>query len=72
MFAIFFSGVGGMEIVAMDMKQRDSYIARLLSFQGVDFDIMEVPLSETFETIYNGSVKFVSLVWFVLKFLNKN
>lgn len=62
LFAIFFSGVGGMEIVAMDMKQRDSYIARQLSFQGVDFDIMEVPLSETFETIYNGSVKFVSLV----------
>jgi len=37
-----FSGVGAMEIVAMDMKLRGMYIARQLSFKGVSFKIEEV------------------------------
>ena len=50
-------GVGAMEIVAMDMKLRGMYIARQLSFSGVQFRIDEVDLSKDMENIYNESVK---------------
>jgi len=50
-------GVGAMEIVAMDMKLRGMYIARQLSFQGVQFRIDEVELPEKMKKIYNESVK---------------
>ena len=36
-FIYIFSGVGAMEIVAMDMKLRGMYIARQLSFQGIEW-----------------------------------
>ncbi|WKY00151.1 hypothetical protein Q1695_014762 [Nippostrongylus brasiliensis] len=50
-------GVGAMEIVAMDMKQRGLYLARQLSFRGVSFNVQEVPLSDEFIKIYDDSVK---------------
>lgn len=50
-------GVGAMEIVAMDMKLRGTYIARQLSFHGVTFKIEEVPLSDDFIRMYDDSVK---------------
>uniref|UniRef100_A0A2P2I206 Protein strawberry notch n=2 Tax=Hirondellea gigas TaxID=1518452 RepID=A0A2P2I206_9CRUS len=50
-------GVGAMEIVAMDMKLRGSYIARQLSFNGVSFRIDEVMLDEDFKRMYDESVK---------------
>ncbi|XP_018017597.1 protein strawberry notch homolog 1 isoform X2 [Hyalella azteca] len=50
-------GVGAMEIVAMDMKLRGSYIARQLSFNGVTFRIEEVMLDEDFKRMYDESVK---------------
>ncbi|KAK6742205.1 hypothetical protein RB195_009833 [Necator americanus] len=50
-------GVGAMEIVAMDMKQRGLYLARQLSFRGVSFTVQEVPLSDDFVRIYDDSVK---------------
>uniref|UniRef100_A0A5K3FI44 Helicase_C_4 domain-containing protein n=2 Tax=Mesocestoides corti TaxID=53468 RepID=A0A5K3FI44_MESCO len=37
-------GVGGMELVAMDMKLRGMYIARQLSFHGVNFSIRPVEI----------------------------
>ena len=49
-----------MEIVAMDMKLRGSYIARQLSFHGVTFRIEEVMLHEDFKRLYDDSVKLVS------------
>ncbi|XP_055305028.1 protein strawberry notch-like [Sitodiplosis mosellana] len=49
-------GVGAMEVVAMDMKLRGMYIARQLSFQGVTFQIEEVPFDEESEQVYNDSV----------------
>ncbi|CAL4120569.1 unnamed protein product, partial [Meganyctiphanes norvegica] len=51
-------GVGAMEIVAMDMKLRGSYIARQLSFHGVTFRIEEVPLDEEIKHIYDEAVQF--------------
>ncbi|VDN09853.1 unnamed protein product, partial [Dibothriocephalus latus] len=54
-------GVGGMELVAMDMKLRGMYIARQLSFQGVNFTIQPVEIEhvelnhERFINVYNQS-----------------
>lgn len=59
-FKFYFSGVGAMEIVAMDMKLRGMYIARQLSFHGVGFKIEEVPLAKDFIKVYDSSVKLVS------------
>ncbi|KAM3724205.1 Protein strawberry notch [Dirofilaria immitis] len=50
-------GVGAMEVVAMDMKQRGLYLARQLSFRGVSFRVEEVPLSADFIEVYDESVK---------------
>uniref|UniRef100_A0A915PC79 Uncharacterized protein n=1 Tax=Setaria digitata TaxID=48799 RepID=A0A915PC79_9BILA len=50
-------GVGAMEVVAMDMKQRGLYLARQLSFRGVSFRVEEVPLSAEFIEVYDASVK---------------
>jgi len=49
-------GTGGLEQVALDLKIRGCYIARQLSFQGVDFSIVEVPLSKEFIQVYDESV----------------
>lgn len=43
----------------MDMKLRGMYIARQLSFHGVTFKIEEVPLSKSFEKVYDESVELV-------------
>ncbi|XP_034104653.1 protein strawberry notch [Drosophila albomicans] len=50
-------GIGAMEIVAMDMKLRGSYIARQLSFKDVTFRIEEVPMSREFIKLYNHSAE---------------
>ncbi|CAN0215887.1 unnamed protein product [Lampetra planeri] len=50
-------GVGGMEIVAMDMKLSGMYIARQLSFHGVTFRVVEIPLPEQFRNVYDRAVK---------------
>lgn len=55
-------GIGAMELVAMDMKLRGSYIARQLSFYGVSFRVEEVQLNEAFIQMYNKSVKLVRIV----------
>ncbi|XP_014244664.1 protein strawberry notch-like [Cimex lectularius] len=50
-------GVGAMEIVAMDMKLRGLYIARQLSFHGVVFKIVEIPIDPAFIKIYDEAVE---------------
>lgn len=69
-YFVFFSGVGAMEIVAMDMKLRGMYIARQLSFHGVSFKIEEVPLSPEFKKAYDESVILVrkKTSYFIYKF----
>ena len=52
-------GVGAMELVAMDMKLRGMYIARQLSFSGVHFSILDVPLSNEYLQTYDRSVQLV-------------
>lgn len=46
-------GVGAMELVAIDLKMRGMYMARQLSFKGVQFRIEHVPLSREFIRVYN-------------------
>ncbi|XP_016944641.3 protein strawberry notch homolog 1 [Drosophila suzukii] len=46
-------GIGAMEIVAMDMKLRGTYIARQLSFKDVSFRIEEVAMPKCFRKSYN-------------------
>jgi len=46
-------GIGAMEIVAMDMKLRGTYIARQLSFKDVSFRIEEVTMPKCFRKSYN-------------------
>lgn len=47
----------------MDMKLRGMYIARQLSFHGVTFKIEEVPLSQSFEKVYDESVELVGVTF---------
>lgn len=49
-------GVGAMELVAIDMKLRGVYIARQLSFSGVQFRIEEIKLSNKFIGLYDECV----------------
>ena len=49
-------GVGAMELVAIDMKLRGVYIARQLSFSGVQFRIEEIRLSNKFIKLYDECV----------------
>lgn len=49
-------GVGAMELVAIDMKLRGVYIARQLSFSGVQFRIEEIKLSNKFVSLYDECV----------------
>lgn len=49
-----------MEIIAMDMKLRGSYIARQLSFAGVSFEIGEVPMENHYKELFNDCVDLVS------------
>ncbi|MCD7465715.1 hypothetical protein HAX54_001795 [Datura stramonium] len=37
-------GVGALELVAMDMKARGMYVCRTLSYEGAEFEVVEVPL----------------------------
>ncbi|KAF1744583.1 hypothetical protein MXB_827 [Myxobolus squamalis] len=51
-------GVGAMELVAIDMKQRGVYLARQLSFHGVSFSVKEISLTPEFKAVYDDSVVF--------------
>lgn len=48
-----------MELVAMDMKMRGMYIARQLSFNGVSFQIEDIPVPKETVKVYNTAVKLV-------------
>lgn len=50
-------GVGGMEMTAIDMKQRGLYMARQLSFKGVEFEIRNVDLTDFDISTYNECVE---------------
>ena len=47
-------GVAAMEVVARDLKALGLYTARALSFEGVEYDILEHRLSDAERTIYDS------------------
>ena len=47
-------GVAAMEVVARDLKALGLYTARALSFEGVEYDILEHRLTEAERTIYDA------------------
>ncbi|XP_017154481.1 protein strawberry notch [Drosophila miranda] len=56
-YAVEKRGIGAMELVAMDMKLRGTYIARQLSFKDVTFRIQEVNMQPSFTKIYNQAAE---------------
>ena len=56
--AIGDSGVGAMELVALDMKRRGMYISRQLSFKVATYDQMIVDLTPRQEAMYDGAAQF--------------
>ncbi|VFQ58762.1 unnamed protein product [Cuscuta campestris] len=51
-------GVGALELVAMDMKARGMYVCRTLSYKGVEFEVVEVPLEPQMMDIYKKAAEF--------------
>lgn len=49
-------GVGAMELVAVDLKMRGSYIARQLSFKTTSFEIRVAELDDKFVRVYDECV----------------
>lgn len=51
-------GVGALELVAMDMKARGMYVCRTLSYEGAEFDVVEVPLEPEMMETYKKAAEF--------------
>ena len=47
-------GVAAMEVVARDLKALGLYLARSLSFEGVEYDILDHRLSEAERSVYDA------------------
>lgn len=47
-------GIAAMEVVARDLKALGLYLARSLSFEGVEYEMLEIELTPTQERIYDN------------------
>ncbi|CAI9784017.1 unnamed protein product [Fraxinus pennsylvanica] len=56
-------GVGALELVAMDMKARGMYLCRTLSYNGAEFEVVEVQLEDKMTDMYIKAAEF----WAVLR-----
>ncbi|MBD2480261.1 strawberry notch family protein, partial [Anabaena sp. FACHB-83] len=52
--SISVGGIAAMEVVARDLKALGLYLARSLSFDGVEYQTLEIELTPTQERIYNN------------------
>ncbi|MCC5659130.1 strawberry notch family protein [Nostoc sp. XA010] len=52
--SISVGGIAAMEVVARDLKALGLYLARSLSFDGVEYNTLEIELTKTQERIYNS------------------
>ncbi|MBD2302839.1 strawberry notch-like NTP hydrolase domain-containing protein [Nostoc sp. FACHB-190] len=52
--SISVGGIAAMEVVARDLKALGLYLARSLSFDGVEYQTLEIELTPTQERIYNS------------------
>nr|WP_306422202.1 strawberry notch family protein [Nostoc sp. CHAB 5715] len=53
-------GIAAMEVVARDLKALGLYLARSLSFEGVEYDTLEIELTPTQEKIYDSYPGFLT------------
>ena len=56
--AIGKSGVGAMELVALDMKRRGMYISRQLSFKSATYDTKVIDLTPAQTSMYDAAANF--------------
>ena len=49
-------GLGSLEMLALEMKQQGSFMARTLSWEGCEFSTMEVPLDLSQKYVYDQAV----------------
>eukprot|EP00966_Prymnesium_polylepis_P257945 5958484-Prymnesium_polylepis.1 len=56
--AISAGGVGAMELVALDMKQRGMYLSRQLSFKSASFTTCVVDLTKSQQAMYDNAAQF--------------
>ncbi|KAL0036320.1 hypothetical protein WJX77_002328 [Trebouxia sp. C0004] len=56
-------GVAAMELVAMELKQSGSFIARTLSYEGVEFDQINVNIPDEYKQMYDAA----AAIWLQVK-----
>lgn len=56
-------GLGSLEMLALEMKQMGSFVARTLSWDGAEFETVEIPLSPDQIRVYDDAVQW----WIDLK-----
>lgn len=61
--ALMNRGVGSLEMLALEMKQKGTFVARTLSWDGADFETMEVKLRDKQIASYDAAVEW----WYMLK-----
>ena len=55
-------GIGGLELLSLEMKMGGGFVARTLSWEGSEFSTVTVDLDEEQEKVYNLSCEFWKLV----------
>jgi hypothetical protein len=56
-------GMGSLELLALEMKQMGSFVARTLSWDGAEFETLEIPLNVTQVSMYDAAVQW----WFLVQ-----
>lgn len=56
-------GLGSLEMLALEMKQQGKFMARTLSWDGAEFDTLEVKLNDEQRLVYDNAVRW----WMLLK-----
>jgi hypothetical protein len=50
-------GLGSLEMLALEMKQQGSFMARTLSWDGAEFETLQIPLNFQQQTVYDSAVR---------------
>ena len=56
-------GVGAMELIALHLKQEGALLCRTLSYEGVDFSIVEATLTEDQRAVYDQAARLWQLLY---------
>lgn len=55
-------GLGSLEMLALEMKQQGSFMARTLSWDGAEFETLQIPLDSHQRTVYDQTVAWWTLM----------